>query len=61
MILDKTLLAMSSHVYKASISLTEIIQDVLEIPMLYLKTYAANLYAHHSRVRKHVKLIGSCL
>ena len=41
MILDKTLLAMSSPVYKASISLTEIIQDVLEIPMLYLKTYAA--------------------
>ena len=26
-----------------------------------LKTYAANFYAHHSRVRKLVKLSGSCL
>ena len=39
---------------------------LLDIPIFFLskmllKKYAANFHVHHSRVRKQVKLSGSCL
>ena len=32
-----------------------------DLIVMGLKTYVANFYAHHSRVRKQVKLSGSCI
>ena len=39
---------------------TQLMTAINCLNALILKTYTANLYAHHSRVRKQVKLSGSC-
>ena len=37
------------------------IEKIAKIKTRYLKTYAANVYAHHSHAWKQVKLTGTCL
>ena len=53
-ILDKTLLSISSPAYKASIKFTEIIQNVLEILVVFNTSPRQELRVSLCKVKRHL-------